>query len=504
MEALDEHRQSMFVGIRSTFFRFALIFGQGILIIWAGNIESHTGPPPIPITITAAPAGVTPDPLPETTAPQTNLRLEPTNLALVAGTTATITARLMSAPETTISMNLYRKNKSVLSMLFPAGTEMKVRIDKGDRVSFGPDNWDKPQTIIVAADASLKQKVTVQFNATAGNVQLTYAICFAAMALLLLILGSYHAFALPAAEIHEISPSRAPFRIALGVIALVVAIPVAIFWGGYEGLYWIYEQVLKARPENLYKFLSILTVCALIWGTLMIPQIRKKLNSAMGFVANKTGFPFDEIFLSFFQKHGIGLMLGYLLLFRLGENMLTTMLAPFLTNPRSTGGMGLTTSEYGTAYGTIGIVLQVVGGIMGGIIIASIGLRKLMIPMCLILNVPHLLYLYLAATQPESRALIYACIGAETFCYGFAFTSYMVYMLYVAGQGKHKTSHFAICTGFMALGVTFPGMISGLIQELLRSWTSFYLVVFLAGIPGLLIIPFLPLEHGFGRKKQPA
>jgi len=47
-----------------------------------------------------------------------------------------------------------------------------------------------------------------------------------------------------------------------------------------------------------------------------------------------------------------------------------------------------------------------------------------------------------------------------------------------------------------------PGMISGLVRELLGNWPLFYGVVFLAGIPGLLLIPFLRFDHEFGKKKK--
>lgn len=41
MLGLDEHRQSLFVGVRNTFFRLALLFGQGLLAIIAGLLQKH-------------------------------------------------------------------------------------------------------------------------------------------------------------------------------------------------------------------------------------------------------------------------------------------------------------------------------------------------------------------------------------------------------------------------------------------------------------------------------
>ena len=42
MLALDSHRQALFVGIRSTFYRIATIAGQGLLIMLAGRLEIMT------------------------------------------------------------------------------------------------------------------------------------------------------------------------------------------------------------------------------------------------------------------------------------------------------------------------------------------------------------------------------------------------------------------------------------------------------------------------------
>lgn len=39
MLGMDQHKQAWFVGIRSTFYRFATIFGQGVLVMIAGNLQ---------------------------------------------------------------------------------------------------------------------------------------------------------------------------------------------------------------------------------------------------------------------------------------------------------------------------------------------------------------------------------------------------------------------------------------------------------------------------------
>jgi PAT family beta-lactamase induction signal transducer AmpG len=72
-------------------------------------------------------------------------------------------------------------------------------------------------------------------------------------------------------------------------------------------------------------------------------------------------------------------------------------------------------------------------------------------------------------------------------------------MLYVS-RGAHSTAHFAICTGFMALGMMLPGMVSGWLQETL-GYLNFFIWVLVATIPSFLVVAVIPLDAGFGRKK---
>ncbi|MFQ6604660.1 MAG: MFS transporter, partial [Fidelibacterota bacterium] len=94
--------------------------------------------------------------------------------------------------------------------------------------------------------------------------------------------------------------------------------------------------------------------------------------------------------------------------------------------------------------------------------------------------------------------IVNVCVAVEQFGYGFGFTAYMLYMISVA-EGEHKTAHYAICTGFMALGMMIPGMFSGWLQEII-GYQHFFIWVLIATIPGVVLIPFLPLDPEFGKK----
>lgn len=209
---------------------------------------------------------------------------------------------------------------------------------------------------------------------------------------------------------------------------------------------------------------------------------------------------FAQVFSTFFTKKNIGISLAFVLLYRLGESQLVKMASPFLLEERQTGGLGLTTSEVGFLYGTIGVIALLAGGILGGIAISRHGLGKWMIPMALSLNLPNLLYIALAHFQPESIFYAGTVVVVEQFGYGFGFAAYMIFLIYLA-EGLFKTSHYALATGFMAMGMMLPGMLSGFIQEWL-GYTGFFIWVGIAMIPALAIAALVKYPKEFGKKSE--
>ena len=209
---------------------------------------------------------------------------------------------------------------------------------------------------------------------------------------------------------------------------------------------------------------------------------------------------FGKVFSSFFKKKQIVLILAFILLFRLGESQLLKMLTPFLVDPISDGGMGLQTEDVGIIYGTFGLIALTIGGILGGIAISRDGLGKWMLPMILAMHLPIIGFVLLSHFHPSSVIYIYLTVIAEQFGYGFGFAAFMMYLIYVA-DGESKTSHYSIATGFMALGMMLPGMVSGYIQDYL-GYGNFFIWVFIATIPGLILSRYLIFPKEFGKKQE--
>ncbi|MBI3191116.1 MAG: hypothetical protein HYZ36_00500 [Pedosphaera parvula] len=130
------------------------------------------------------------------------------------------------------------------------------------------------------------------------------------------------------------------------------------------------------------------------------------------------------------------------------------------------------------------------------------GLRFWLWWMVLAINIPDLVYVYLSLVQPESFLLVNIAVAFEQLGYGFGFVAYMLFMIYLS-QGQHSTAHYAICTGFMALGMMLPGMFSGWLQETI-GYQNFFIWVCVATIPGFIVAKLVHVDPEFGKKTEKA
>jgi MFS transporter, PAT family, beta-lactamase induction signal transducer AmpG len=211
---------------------------------------------------------------------------------------------------------------------------------------------------------------------------------------------------------------------------------------------------------------------------------------------------FIETFTTFFKRKDILLVLAFLLTYRLGEAQALKLVSPFLLDAQLKGGLGLTTSQVGIVYGTIGVLFLTGGGILGGYAISRGGLKHWLWPMMLCVHIPNLAFVFLAYVQPSNVAVVATAIAIEQFGYGFGFAAYLLFMIMVA-DGAHKTAHYALCTGFMALGMMLPGMVSGWIQTQL-GYPHFFIWVCVCTLPSIIVALFLKIDPAFGKKVEVA
>ena len=246
-----------------------------------------------------------------------------------------------------------------------------------------------------------------------------------------------------------------------------------------------------------FLLLSGLFLAVFVYHTFVLPHPKSDRRAAT-LSASSLWREFLLTFRSFFQKEGIGVALLFMLFYRFPEAQLAKMGIPFLLDPVSEGGLGMTTEQIGFTQGTVGIIGLTIGGILGGIAVSRHGLKHWLWPMVWAISLPDLVYVYLSYFPETSLLWVNVCIFVEQFGYGFGFTAYMMYLIYFS-RGTHSTAHYAICTAFMALGMMLPGMAAGWLQEQL-GYQLFFIWIMVCCVATFAVTALLKIDPEFGKK----
>ncbi len=494
MLGLLEHDQAWFVGVRSTFYRLAMITGQGLLIILAGYIESHSGLPDLKLHVHTSPnvtvsRFVRPD----------SVQFPKSEGKLV----------ILSKPEDLLISSRPRSKRSVDSVLTVVrqwnvshGFEKPSRqpgapLRKGERESWWQKTVSQPLADYLRQHFGQRKPVIQKNNA--GNIGVIYfrlsrrppdhkkiVMHFGRIRgdkSISLVEGERFVFTeknwnVPAMAVIKIDPklrgvATAEFKATSGNIPLA----------------WV----------TTFFFLTVLFLLFFVYHKFILPYPAADKPAIRGDFSDFLHGYFES-FVLFFKKRRIGWILAFLLLYRLAESQLVKLASPFMLDAQEVGGLALTTGQVGFIYGTVGISALTLGGLLGGFLAAKNGLKKWLWWMAIAINLPDAVYIFLSYVQPDNLLTINLAVATEQFGYGFGFTAYMLYMIYVS-EGRFKTTHFAIATGIMALGMMVPGMFSGWIQEVI-GYQHFFIWVMIATIPGFLLLPFIPLDPDFGKKRE--
>jgi PAT family beta-lactamase induction signal transducer AmpG len=253
----------------------------------------------------------------------------------------------------------------------------------------------------------------------------------------------------------------------------------SLMFYGVAGLFialWLWHSYILPRPKEDE---SRSSNAADIWSGLK--------NMATTFV---TKFPLKEVI--------IGIL--FMLLYRMPEGLLAKVSALFLIDNVHKGGLGLSPQEYGLVQGTVGVVGLTLGGILGGIAAGRDGLKRWLWPMVCAITLPDIVYVYMSYAMPQSLFVVNVCVFFEQFGYGFGFTAYMLYLIYYS-QGAYKTSHYALCTAFMALSMMIPGLFAGALQEAV-GYRAFFIIVMICCAVTFLVTAFLKIDPQFGKKEE--
>ena len=497
MLALDTHGQSMYVGIRSTFYRCATVFGQGILVIIAGLLEMNTGLDPVQLNVKTSPSYSNeirmPGDMPVSASEQ---QMAENNTFIYWPETVELSTQSVPA-ETADSVKAAVEEHNMECGFVPRPQTMTPQQKKAEtgwwtaHISDPFGNWirntfgkktEAPKDLTHKGALSV-MAIRLAKAPEAGETVALNTVFEKGDKSIVLVAGERLSFTAenwdkPAYILFEADPklaetTQAVFSGLSGNIPLAWSVTFFILAAFFLGI-TLYHRFILPKPASDHAAAEVTagTIFKEFFGT----------------------------FASFFRKKQVWMAIAFMLLYRFPEAQLVKLINPFLLDSKDVGGLGLTTGEVGLVYGTIGILGLTIGGIIGGIVAAKGGLKKWLWPMAWSISLTCITFVYLSIFQPENMAIINLCVFIEQFGYGFGFTAYMLYMIYFS-EGEYKTAHYAICTAFMALGMMVPGMFAGWLQEQLGYENFFWWIMFCC-LATIIVTLFIKVDPNFGKKEE--
>ncbi|MGN0920411.1 MAG: MFS transporter [Cellvibrio sp.] len=248
----------------------------------------------------------------------------------------------------------------------------------------------------------------------------------------------------------------------------------------------------KSSWQIVFVLMGVMMLVLALWHTWVMPEGARAEHTPKNPVdAVKT---LADAFVTFFQKKGIWLMIGFALLFRVSFGFLNAPSMLFMKDSLEKGGLNLTNQEFGLIYGTLGLIALLVGSLIGGWYVAKKGLKQALFPLCVCINVPNITFLFLAIYQPDSFGLISAGVMIEQFFFGVGSVGFMIYLMQQLAPGKYATTHYAFGTALMGLCMMLTGMVSGHLVDQM-GYINYFIFVMVATIPSFLICWFAPFHH---------
>lgn len=188
-------------------------------------------------------------------------------------------------------------------------------------------------------------------------------------------------------------------------------------------------------------------------------------------------------FLEFFQRLGWlrgGLILVFIVLYKLGDSLAANMSTPFLLKT------GFSQTDIGAIQGGLGLLATIVGALAGGAILSKIGINRSLWVFGGLQAVSNLAYFVLAELGRNYPFMVVA-INIENFCAGLGTAAFVAFLMSLCNQ-RFSATQFALLSSLMAVSRDILVAPAGGIAAA-TGWSGFFLITLVAALPGLLLLP---------------
>ena len=279
------------------------------------------------------------------------------------------------------------------------------------------------------------------------------------------------------------------FLFLLGTVSLIIAVR-------YFFQSPVYKDLENRVPllKNIYfsHWVALLLLLALV----LVGIFRKRLKA---FITRDPDSFYGKSFVYFMEREKITTILLFIILLRVGEWTLATMVAPFIVD------LGIKV-HYGWI-SFVGLPASIAGAMLGGWMISRFSLKRVIWPFIMAQNFTNIIYMALAihvsyflkintdAATPISIGTANLALAAgvhafDQFAGGLGTAVLTTYVMRIC-HAEFKAAHYAIGSGLWSISAIFAGVFGGLIAGWL-GYAWLFGLSFVFSIPAMIFIPFLP------------
>jgi PAT family beta-lactamase induction signal transducer AmpG len=188
----------------------------------------------------------------------------------------------------------------------------------------------------------------------------------------------------------------------------------------------------------------------------------------------------------FFMRRGAFIILTFIMLYKVGDNMASNMTTPFILQS------GYSKTDIATVAKTFGMGATLLGALFGGMLMLRLKMKTALIIFGIFQAVSTLGFSILPS-MPVHFTSLALIIGFENLAAGMGGSAYAAYMASLTNR-QFTATQYALLSSLMAIPRVILSSPTGKMAEVL-GWEMFFVVCTFIALPGLLLlIPVFRLE----------